>query len=211
MRTNESGRGRPKALAVAVLAVLVAGCGSQAAGPTALKTPSRTATAATPSIPADFPCPGETPTPTPPGKPTPTPTATGTGTGTGTGTADPSEPATPPVTDHYAENHGFREPIPLHGQSRCDGLAAVHRVRGGLEPLRARRDFTPDGTRGLLTGLGYPAAQVHVQQLGDNGVAFTAGDGRICLSGTMSGTGTTVESYAGYPDGTGCEPPRGGH
>ncbi|WP_369185682.1 hypothetical protein [Streptomyces sp. Y1] len=193
MRTNHPGRGRLTIPAAALLALLAAGCGSTTAAPGALKPPSRAATAAVPTVPADFPCPGETPGPTP----------------NITLKVEVSASAAP--GDHYAENHGFKVPIPLHGQSRCDGLAAAQRVKGALEPLRARHDFTKEGTRGLLTGLGYPAGRVDVQELGAAGVAFTAGDGRLCLSGTMGSGATTVESFAGYPDGTGCEPPRGGH
>ncbi|MES4891273.1 MULTISPECIES: hypothetical protein [Streptomyces] len=42
--------------------------------------------------------------------------------------------------------------FPLHGQRRCEGLAAV---RGVLEPPRVRRGDFPVSTRSALTGLGY--------------------------------------------------------
>ncbi|WP_393098197.1 hypothetical protein [Streptomyces sp. LN325] len=65
--------------------------------------------------------------------------------------ADPGHlgAATPP-TDHYAENHGFMVPFPLRGRERCEGLAAVARVEGALEPLRGRGDFAPNSTRDAL-------------------------------------------------------------
>ncbi|MEU9040648.1 MULTISPECIES: hypothetical protein [unclassified Kitasatospora] len=177
--------------AVAALAVLAAGCGTKHADAPG-GTGAGGATAAVPTLAADFPCPGETPTRTP------TPTVSG------------SAQATAPV-DHYAENHGFKVPIPLHGQRRCDGLDAVRRIRGALEPLRARGDFAPDSTRGLLTGLGYPAAKVKVAPNGPTGVSFLVDATPLCLEGTMSSATTAADAFAGYPDGTGCEEPRGGH
>lgn len=190
--------GRLRTPAVAALAVLAAGCGTTHVGapggagaPTAAVTAPPTASAV-PTAQGDFPCPGETPTRTP------------------TPTASSATPTGPPV-DHYAENHGFRVPIPLHGRRRCDGLDAVQRIKGALEPLRVRGDFTPDNTRGLLTGLGYQAAKVKVTQNGPTGVGFLIDADGLCLEGTMGSAVTTAEAFAGYPDGTGCEAPRGGH
>ncbi|WBO68777.1 hypothetical protein [Streptomyces camelliae] len=118
-----------------------------------------------------------------------------------------------PPTDHYAENHGFRVPFPLHGRSRCDGLTAVGRVKSALEPLRRRGDFAPAGVRSALTGLGYSAGKVQVYQDGPTGVGFLIDIGASpwCVEGTMSSDSTKADAFGGYPDGTGCEPPRGGH
>ncbi|WP_393081385.1 hypothetical protein [Streptomyces sp. LN704] len=114
----------------ALPALPAVGCGTHRSGDEAgARGPSRAA--ATPSAPVDFRCPGESPAPTP------------------TRTPDTSGPATPP-TDHYAENHGFMVPFPLRGRERCEGLAAVARVEGALEPLRGRGDFAPDSTRDAL-------------------------------------------------------------
>ncbi|MEU0254623.1 hypothetical protein ABZ299_19405 [Streptomyces sp. NPDC006184] len=147
----------------------------------------------TPSTPADFPCPGESPEPT-------APTA-----------ASPS--STVPPTDHYAENHGFDVPIPLHGQSRCAGLTAVRRVKSALEPLRRRGDFAPDNVRAALTGLGYSAGKVQAYQDGSARVGFLIDIDASpwCVEGTMSSDSTKADAFGGYPDGTGCEPPSGGH
>ncbi|MGV4984629.1 hypothetical protein ACWC0C_35550 [Streptomyces sp. NPDC001709] len=118
-----------------------------------------------------------------------------------------------PPTDHYAENHGFRVPIPLHGQSRCDGLTAVARVKSALEPLRRRGDFAPGSVRNALTGLGYSAGKVQVYQDGSTGVGFLIDIGASpwCVEGTMSSDSAKADAFGGYPDGTGCEPPSGGH
>ncbi|MEU1313359.1 hypothetical protein ABZ419_31315 [Streptomyces cinnamoneus] len=186
-------RVRRRMLPVAVLAVLAAGCGTQQSGDTAEATrrshptPSGTST---PSTPADSPCPGESPTPTPP--PTAGPAASG---------------------DHYAENHGFRVPFPLHGQRRCDGLTAVGRIEAALEPLRKRGDFAPEHTRSALTGLGYPAGKVRSYENGPTGVGFLieVDASPLCVEGTMDRDSTRAESFGGYPDHSGCETPSGGH
>lgn len=176
----------------ALLALLAAGCGTRHVGDDAgAGVPSRTAVAA-PSAPVDFPCPGESSVPAPPV------------------TAAASDPAVPP-TDHYAENHGFMVPFPLHGQSRCDGLAAVRRVEDALEPLRRRGDFAPESTRGALTRLGYPAGKVQSYQNGPTGVDFLIGTYPICVEGTMNRDAVQADAFSGYPDHPGCARPSGGH
>lgn len=191
---------RRRMVPMAVLAVLVAGCGTQRAGQDAgVAAPSRTAATpgtptTTPSTPTDFPCPGESPSPTP-----------------RTTTHSPDPTAAP--TDHYAENHGFRVPFSLHGQSRCDGLAAVKRIKGALEPLRERGDFHEESVRSALTALGYPAGGMELYQDGA-GVGFLV-DARdsplLCVEGTMSHVATKADAFGGYPDHTGCDVPSGGH
>ncbi|MDX2678288.1 hypothetical protein [Streptomyces soliscabiei] len=176
---------------LAVLALVAAGCGTDRAGDDAGAEASARATARTPSAPVDFPCPGESPSPTP-------------------SSAEPSAPA-PASGDHYAENHGFMVPIPLHGQQRCDGLAAARRIEAALEPLRERGDFAPDSTRGALTRLGYSAGSVQAYQNGPTGVSFLI-DGRpMCLEGAMNRAATEADAFGGYPDHTGCDRPSGGH
>ncbi|WP_167414173.1 hypothetical protein, partial [Streptomyces carpinensis] len=175
IRTAGTGRG---AVPLALLVVLAAGCGTQRAGDDAgARVPSRPA-AATPSRPADVPCPGESPTPSAPAT-----------------TGDTSVPQTPPI-DHYAENHGFRVPIPLHGRLRCDGLAAVARIEMALEPLRRRGDFTPDSTRRALIGLGYAAEKVESYQNG-TGVGFLVDAPSMCLEGTMYPRSTEADAFGG--------------
>lgn len=207
MTTIGHRRIRHAMLPVAVLALLVAGCGTQRAGDTveAGAGPQRTAATptgpptgpptapSTPSTPSDFPCPGETSTPTPPS------------------TAHVS----PAPGDHYAENHGFRVPFALHGQSRCDGLAAIARIKAALEPLRTRGDFAPEHTDSALTDLGYPAQQVRSYQLGPDGVGFLVKADTsplVCVKGTMGGeSAVQAKAFGGFPDHPGCDTPSGGH
>ncbi|WP_205519109.1 hypothetical protein [Streptomyces olivoreticuli] len=177
-------------LPLAVLAMFAAGCGTHRPGDDAGTAKS----VATPGTPTDSPCPGESPTPAPP---------------TTAGTPDP---AVPP-TDHYAENHGFMVPFPLHGRQRCDGLAAVGRVKSALEPLRKRGDFAPESVRSTLTALGYPAGKVQSYQNGPTGVGFLidVDASPLCLEGTMNRDSTQADAFGGYPDHSGCDRPTGGH
>ncbi|MGW2632202.1 hypothetical protein ACWC2K_23085 [Streptomyces chattanoogensis] len=194
MTTLKKTRARLGMLPLAVMVLLTAGCGTQRAGDTAdayrRSHPTPTGISR-PSTPADFPCPGESPKPT--AATTPTSTA--------------------PPTDHYAENHGFKVPIPLHGKSRCEGLTTVGRVERALEPLRRRGDFAPNSVRRALTSLGYSAGKVQAYQDGPSRVGFLIDIGASpwCVEGTMSSASTKADAFGGYPDGTGCEPPSGGH
>ncbi|GGW55453.1 hypothetical protein GCM10010503_35640 [Streptomyces lucensis JCM 4490] len=184
-------------LPLAVTVLLTAGCGTQRSGDTAgaygRSRPTPTGTSPS-STRADFTCPGESPEPKAP-------------------TATTTPGSTVPPTDHYAENHGFRVPIPLHGQSRCDGLTAVGRVKSALEPLRRRGDLAPDDVRRALTGLGYSAGKVQAYQDGSAGVGFLIDIGASpwCVEGTMTTGSTEADAFGGYPDGTDCQPPSGGH
>ncbi|MGW0860246.1 hypothetical protein [Streptomyces sp. NPDC002690] len=174
-------------LAASVLLAVV-GCGMHRVGDSTEAAPSPSPT---PSASGDFRCPGEDPGPTAPAGATPAATAA--------------------PTDHYAENHGFRVPFPLHGQSRCDGLAVTGRVKSALEPLRERGDFVPQHVRDALDGLGYRTGTAY--QNGPTGVGFLIvfDASPWCVEGTMSRDATTADAFGGYPDGTDCEPPRGGH
>ncbi|WP_333767872.1 hypothetical protein [Streptomyces sp. IBSBF 2435] len=179
--------GGVRVVVLAVVALALAGCGTRHAGDGA---GGPGASVVTPGKPVDFPCPGESATPAPP------PT-----------TAD----STVPPTDHYAENHGFMVPLPLHGQSRCDGLAAVDRVTSALEPLRRRGDFDPASALTALTALGYAPEKVGAYQNGPTGVSFLIDATPLCLEGTMDRDSTAADAFAGYPDHTGCDRPTGGH
>lgn len=180
-------------LTVVAVVVLVAGCGSERAGEASGgSTPSGTAT---PGEPVDFLCPGEDPAPEV------------------SSPASASVPAGAP-TDHYAENHGFQVPFPLHGQDRCDGLAAVSRIERALEPLRKRGDFSLAHTRKALMGLGYGPGAVETHQGGETAVGFLIYAGvspLLCLEGTMNRADTEVDAFGGYPDHASCDRPSGGH
>ncbi|WEH38568.1 hypothetical protein [Streptomyces sp. AM 2-1-1] len=184
-----SGRRGYGMLPAVLLLAAAAGCGTHRPGDaTGAGLPSRPPSSGS----ADFPCPGEDPEPSPPA-----------------GATAPAATAAP--TDHYAENHGFRVPLPLHGRSRCDGLAVTGRVESALEPLRERGDFSPRHVKDVLDRLGYRTATAY--ENGPTGVGFLIvfPASPWCVEGTMNRGATSADAFGGYPDGTDCEPPRGGH
>lgn len=192
-----SAGGRRALLPVVLLAALAAGCGTQRAGDdtsAADAAPASRGAAATPSAPVDRPCPGESATATP-------------------RAPAPSTSPTAPPSDHYAENHGFMVPLPLHGDRRCQGLEEAGRVRTALEPLRRRGDFSAGRVREALLGLGYPAERVEASQDGPASVDFLvqADDHPVCVEGDVNRARTETDAFGGYPDGTGCDRPPGGH
>ncbi|MFE0101025.1 hypothetical protein [Streptomyces sp. NPDC059009] len=190
------------ALALSVsLALLATGCGTDrpgdaAATATDAAAPAQTAPS-TSGATADVPCPGESHSPT----------------ARATGTADGAPPPAAEPGDHYAENHGFREPFPLHGKRRCAGLAAVERVERALEPLGERGDFTPESVRAALTGLGYAEGKVQTYEDGPERVGFLieVDDSPLCVEGAMREAAVEADAFGGYPDHAGCDVPSGGH
>lgn len=194
----------------ALTALVLAGCGTTRVTTTAgTDTPAASAVsgASTASAkasasggPADVRCPGETPSPSA--------AATGPATGAATGAADRPGQDAPP---DYADNHAYQDAFPLLGQDRCKGVAEVKRIAAALEPLRTGRDFVPGDVQGRLAGLGYAPAKLRVYQNGSTGVGYTVDLAPVCLEGTMSLTEVRTVAHGGYPDGTGCSMPRGGH
>ncbi|MFF7154238.1 hypothetical protein [Streptomyces sp. NPDC008139] len=188
-------RGRRAALVLppsltAVAALALTGCGTRTVDSTGAEAPSGRPTAAvTSASPADALCPGETPKPT------------------------PTAPAVTenPENGHYAENHGFMMPLPLHGQRRCDGLTEVRRVTAALEPLRKKGDLSAGRVRAGLVALGYAPESVSVSAYGSTYVGFVVDHTPVCLKGALNTAVTEVDAFAGYADGTGCRQPRGGH
>lgn len=142
-----------------------------------------------PSAPLDFPCPGETPTPT---------------------IEQPQDGASA-LDDRYVENHQYRVPFPLHGQRRCDGIAAAQRITAALEPLRAGGDLSPGTVRAALTGLGYSEDDVEAHFNGPVVVNFLVDATPLCLEGSLNRVGVEVTAFGGYPDHVGCDTPSGGH
>lgn len=185
------------AAVVALLALALAGCGTRTVDGTGSQVPSgRPAPAATSASasasPSDALCPGETPSPTPTA-----PAVT--------------EPNIGDGAPHYAENHGFMVPIALHGQRRCEGLAEIRRMTAALEPLREKRDFSAGHVSDGLVGLGYEPGSVTVSVYGSTSVSFLVDRTPFCFKGTMNSAATEIDAFGGYPDGTHCRPPTGGH
>ncbi|MEV0846207.1 hypothetical protein AB0J21_10080 [Streptomyces sp. NPDC049954] len=174
------------------LVVLVAGCGTERGGGGDGAEAGRSAAARASGAPSDFPCPGESAAPAP---------STPDG-----GSAPGGAPG-----DHYAENHGFMEPFPLHGRKRCAGIEAVGKVERALEPLRGRADFDPVHARAALVRLGYADGAVSAYQNGPTGVGFLVDTFPVCVKGTMNLGSVEATAFGGYPDHPGCDRPSGGH
>lgn len=187
MTMNGARRVRLGMLPVAVLAVLVAGCGTQRAGDVTAGGGLPKAVT-TPSAPADRLCPGERPSPI--------------------ASSTPTSSTAP--TDHYAENHGFMVPFKLHGDRRCQGLAVIERVKKALQPLREKGHFTPESVSHTIAGLGYSKVRTYADGSGV-GFLIEADDYPVCVEGTMSPAATEADAFGGYPDHDGCEQPSGGH
>ncbi|GAB2698824.1 hypothetical protein [Kitasatospora kifunensis] len=168
------------------------GASAAAASVPASASAAASASASASGEPADVLCPGETPSPS----------------AAASGSADRPDQDAPP---NYADNHAFQDAFPLLGQDRCKGLAEVKRIAVALEPLRTAQDFVPGKVQDRLAGLGYTPSKLRVYQNGSSGVSYTVDLAPVCLEGTMSPTGVRTVAHGGYPDGTGCSMPRGGH
>ncbi|WP_372351853.1 hypothetical protein [Streptomyces sp. KL116D] len=121
--------------------------------------------------------------------------------------------ATAQPGDHYAENHGFRVPFALHGQRRCDGLAAVRRVEHALRPLRERGDFTAkSAASGRWSRSQLPDGGVRAQR-DSAGVYFPRHrrpDATVRGGRPVPGGPAGRRAFGSYPDHVGCDLPSGG-
>lgn len=88
------------------------------------------------------------------------------------------------------------------------GAAGVAEVQEGLAGVDGEVGF---GYPGGPVGTG--VIQVPAYQDGSARVGFLVdiGVSPWCVGGTMSSNSTKADAFGGYPDGTGCEPPSGGH
>jgi hypothetical protein len=112
----------------------------------------------------------------------------------------PSPTATLPAGDsapHNAENNGWKQRSELSAADRRLGEEAAARIRPALEGQRAKGDFTPEGTRATLVGLGYPAERVQVATMHDptiTGAVFAVRVGeRGCVIGDVQPLRMQVE------------------
>ncbi|MFF1920700.1 hypothetical protein ACFVW8_08990 [Streptomyces sp. NPDC058221] len=148
---------------------------------------------------------------------------TGSAAASGPGTVPPSPAGPTPYGEegpgdanpHYAENHAFQSTLDLSAADRAKGEAEAAKVRAGLAGLAQERGPGEKQLRKALTGLGYaPGAIISTGTLGPHGSTFVLGLGRICVDGSLSGSGdglVTAEAHGRYMEGTGCVKPVGGH
>lgn len=194
------------ALALLVGTVGLTGCAGRGTGPAGtaaspdtvvIVTPTPTAArSATPApTPSPVLCPGETPART-----------------NGTASARPDPAAGDGGPPDWADNNAYRNPFPLTGPLRCEGLAAAQRIRTALDVLRVGHRIGLDAVRERLAALGYPDDQVTVLPNGDLSVDFTVDlYPRMCLEGSVGPSSTKAQAFGGYPDSTDCQPHPSGH
>ncbi|MFI9827818.1 hypothetical protein ACIHIX_09015 [Streptomyces sp. NPDC051913] len=106
----------------------------------------------------------------------------------------PDEP--PPTSEPRDPEEAFQE-IELSSVEKCDADQHVRRISKALAAGPA--DPAPGGVAAVLRGLGYLDERIDGPQRARDGVEFTLDlrvmGGSLCLSGTTTGTKTTIEPY----------------
>ncbi|MET7617061.1 hypothetical protein [Streptomyces sp. NPDC005408] len=122
--------------------------------------------------------------------------------------ASPSAPApepTDPEARKYAENHAYKQQLPLKGPALCRGKAHAKRITPALEGVHSEADL-----RSKLTALGYPEPTVEVYTTGGSlGFTFSVPETGPCITGLLTSP-AKVEAHGPYMEG-GCMEPKGGH
>ena len=106
----------------------------------------------------------------------------------------PDEP--PPSSEPRDPEEAFQE-IELSSVEKCDAEQHVRRITKALAAGTA--DPAPGDVDAVLRGLGYIEERIDGPQRARGGVEFTLDlrvmGGSLCLSGTTTGTKTTIEPY----------------
>ncbi|MFF2852199.1 hypothetical protein ACFVT5_38685 [Streptomyces sp. NPDC058001] len=111
----------------------------------------------------------------------------------------------------YAENHAFRQTLPLSGDALCTAAEETRRVKKALEGLAGTREATVAQVRTALTGLGYDASAVTASSFGTGLISYVVDLRPVCVEGSLGSTQVTAEAHGVYMEGTGCQEPAGGH
>ncbi|MEU7277929.1 hypothetical protein AB0A69_03880 [Streptomyces sp. NPDC045431] len=110
-----------------------------------------------------------------------------------------------PEAQKYAENHAFKQRLPLGARAACRGRAHAERIGGGVDGVRTEGEL-----RAALEKLGYTADDVQTYGSGTGlGFAVFVPGAGPCVSGRV-GPPLSVEVHGPYMEG-GCVEPRGGH
>ncbi|MDN3022577.1 hypothetical protein [Streptomyces sp. S.PB5] len=131
------------------------------------------------------------------------------------GTVPPEEPAPVPLPDEPVPSSEPRDPekaaqeTELSSVEKCEAPLHAERVTAALEKTP---DPTPAQVAETLRGLGYIDDAVHGPQRADDADTDTGAgavefildlrmfDSGLCLSGSTTGTRTTIEAYGGSPE-----------
>ncbi|MGW7209538.1 hypothetical protein [Streptomyces sp. NPDC054837] len=121
------------------------------------------------------------------------------------GTVPPEEPL--PLPDEPVPTSEPRDPedakkeTELSSVEKCEAPLHVERI---TKALAKTPDPTAAQVAGTLRDLGYIEERVHTPRPASDHVEFTLDlrlmDGQLCLSGTTTGTRTTIEAYGGSPE-----------
>jgi len=208
----------PIAALTALCGLALAGCGTERAADTSARTEvdrgraAATASAKPPADPADDesgdsefiafmmllntvaePCLPELPTAVPPEEPEAMD-------GIPTDAPRPDElplPDEPPPTSAPRDPEEAFQEIELSSVEKCDADQHVRRITKALAAGSA--DPAPEDVGAVLRGLGYIDERIDGPQRARDGVDFTLDlrlmGGSLCLSGTTTGTKTTIEPY----------------
>ncbi|MEU6376919.1 hypothetical protein [Streptomyces sp. NPDC046909] len=120
------------------------------------------------------------------------------------GTVPPEEP---PLPDEPLPSSEPRDPekarqeTELSSVEKCEASLHAERI---TKALKKNADRTPAQVADTLRGLGYIDDVVHGPQRASDAVEFTLDlrmfDSQLCLSGSTTGTRTTIEAYGGSPE-----------
>ncbi|PWI17201.1 hypothetical protein DI272_25845 [Streptomyces sp. Act143] len=106
-------------------------------------------------------------------------------------------PDEPPPSSEPRDPQEARQEIELSPVEKCEARQHVRRITKALAAGSA--DPAPEDVGAVLGGLGYIQERVDGPQRARGGVEFTLDlrvmGGSLCLSGTTTGTKTTIDSY----------------
>ncbi|MER6181593.1 hypothetical protein [Streptomyces sp. NPDC001652] len=121
------------------------------------------------------------------------------------GTVPPEEPL--PLPDAPMPTSAPRDPedakkeTELSSMEKCEAPLHADRI---TKALKKNPDPTPAQVAMTLHDLGYVEERVHTPRPSSDHVEFTLDlrlmDSQLCLSGTTTGTRTTIEAYGGSPE-----------
>ncbi|MFJ6567805.1 hypothetical protein ACIQNU_10305 [Streptomyces sp. NPDC091292] len=114
----------------------------------------------------------------------------------------------------YAENHAYRQTLPLSGDALCTAAEETRRVKKALGALAGTEKATVAQVRTALKGLGFDASTVTVNSYGSGLVSYVVDLRPVCVEGslnTATRASVTAEAHGVYMEGTGCQEPEGGH
>jgi hypothetical protein len=120
------------------------------------------------------------------------------------GTASPEEPPLPDApmpTSAPRDPEDAKKETELNSVEKCEAPLHADRI---TKALKKNPEPTPAQVTSTLHDLGYIEERVHTPRPASGRVEFILDlrlmDSQLCLSGTTTGTRTTIEAYGGSPE-----------